>query len=147
MGSITNIIALRLFVLLLGVICADTFVGRLPTAVSTAAQSEEIWIYLCPSFPYLPSFFLFYQKDASQLELTSTDAFLSLFYVDYSGTAVVTKTLDPSLTGVVRLGRWIHIAVAETLLATEAEATLYVDGAESETKTGTTENGVAFGRV
>eukprot|EP00826_Nyctotherus_ovalis_P021514 TRINITY_DN16963_c0_g1_i2.p1 TRINITY_DN16963_c0_g1~~TRINITY_DN16963_c0_g1_i2.p1 ORF type:complete len:172 (-),score=22.78 TRINITY_DN16963_c0_g1_i2:240-755(-) len=137
MSLTSKIILLHFLVLITGICWADTLVSRLPTTAIEASCTEEMWVYLAKPIPS-GSLYIFYQQDASRVELTATDVKLKFLYyeppIGASLTSPVFSKGKGKLEKVIEFNRWMHIAVTKNLKPTGSAdpiAVIYVNDKSS----------------
>jgi hypothetical protein len=93
-----------------------------------------------------PNMHFLYQEDNFQIQVTSTDAILTSTYYHPSSPSAA-KELTTSLTNIIQLHHWIHLAVTEFSFSTKFTATLYVDSISSDTASLTPSDSLALIKV
>jgi len=133
--NLTNNLVVVLFVtFMMGIYCADTYVNKVPTRIIQSPSTEEIWVYLIKPMP-TDAVYLFYQKEASQVKLTSADSILEQTPHNNNPCGnpnTVPLNTNPStreLKGVIPFNRWIHVVVTRTRIDNGAniQAQLYIN--------------------
>ena len=137
--NLTNNLVVVLFVtFMVGIYCADTYVNKVPTRIIQSPSTEEMWVYLIKPMP-TGAVYLFYQKEASQVKLTSADSILEQAPHNNNPCgnpntdSVNTNPSTRELKGAIPFNSWIHVVVTRTIIDNKnIQVRLYVNDKCSE---------------